>query len=325
MARIVRPLAFMSRPTILCPVDFSNASQGALRYAVAIAEHFGAKLTLLTVTDQLLSEAAELRAGATWLPERAEQELRRFLDLATSDRRPVEVALRVVTGKPAPAILKEAEADSADLIIMSSRGNSGARKLFFGATTERVLRETTIPVLVTPAHDAGPQNLEEARKKLHHVLVPLDFMGATSPQLDVARAIADGLGTTLLLAHVVEPLWFPTAVQPHASTRGTDRERRQRAEQFLVDAAGPASSDRKVELLTAFGDPAEEIAKIAADRNVGLVVMGLHASPRHGPRMGSVTYRVLCLAPTLVLALPPSDLSAAKAKFAAASTSAIGS
>jgi nucleotide-binding universal stress UspA family protein len=58
-------------------------------------------------------------------------------------------------------------------------------------------------------------------------------------------------------------------------------------------------------VLTAFGDPAEEIAKIAADRKVGLIVMGLHASPRSGPRMGSVTYRVLCLAPTLVLALPP--------------------
>ena len=48
MARIVRTLAFMSRPTILCPVDFSNASQ-ARAHRRAIAEHFGAKLTLLTV------------------------------------------------------------------------------------------------------------------------------------------------------------------------------------------------------------------------------------------------------------------------------------
>ena len=61
----------------------------------------------------------------------------------------------------------------------------------------------------------------------------------------------------------------------------------------------------KVEALTAFGDSAEEIAKIAADRQVGLLVMGLHASPLAGTRMGSVTYRVLCLAHTLVLALPP--------------------
>jgi nucleotide-binding universal stress UspA family protein len=189
---------------------------------------------------------------------------------------------------------------------MSSRGNSGVRKLFFGATTERVLRETTVPVLVTPAADAGPQNLDELRRRLHHVLAPIDYMGATSQQVGVARAIADALGTTLILAHVVEPLWFPTAVQPKLAT--TDNERRHRAEQFLIDAARPTAPERQVELLTAFGDPAEEIAKIAADRGVGVIVMGLHASARTGPRMGSVTYRVLCLAPTLVLALPPTGL-----------------
>ena len=61
----------------------------------------------------------------------------------------------------------------------------------------------------------------------------------------------------------------------------------------------------KAEALTAFGDPAEEIAKIARDRRVGLVVIGLHGSPVAGPRMGSVTYRVLCLAQVPVLALPP--------------------
>lgn len=52
--------------------------------------------------------------------------------------------------------------------------------------------------------------------------------------------------------------------------------------------------------LIAYGDPAEEIAKIARDWKAGLIVMGLHGSPILGPRMGSVTYRVLCLAPMLV-------------------------
>jgi nucleotide-binding universal stress UspA family protein len=61
----------------------------------------------------------------------------------------------------------------------------------------------------------------------------------------------------------------------------------------------------KPEALVAYGEPAEEIAKIANDRDAGLIVMGLHSSPVTGPRMGSVTYRVLCLAPRLVLAVPP--------------------
>ena len=312
----------MSRPTILCPIDFSVASRGALRYAIAIAEHFGARLSVLTVNDPLLSEAADLHMGAAWLTSRGERDMRRFIAQAVISRSTnLEIDVHVATGKAGEEILRRAHDDQADLIVMSSRGNSGVRKLFFGATTERVLRETEFPVLVTPAHDPGPADVEDVRSRVHHVLVPVDFMGATSQHLNVARAIADGLGTTVLLTHVVEPLWFATAVQPHLPN--TDNERRHRAELFLTDAAGPEHADHKIELLTAFGDPAEEIAKIATDRKVGLIVMGLHASPRSGPRMGSVTYRVLCLAPTLVLALPPSLTQGGKAsRLSAARTTA---
>ena len=45
-------------PTVLCPIDFSDASRAALCYGVAIADHFGARLTALTVEDPLLAEVA---------------------------------------------------------------------------------------------------------------------------------------------------------------------------------------------------------------------------------------------------------------------------
>jgi hypothetical protein len=40
--------------------------------------------------------------------------------------------------------------------------------------------------------------------------------------------------------------------------------------------------------------------------------MGLHGSPMLGPRMGSVTYRLLCMSPTLVLAVPPNHVGIAE-------------
>ena len=43
------------RPSILCPIDFSEASAGALRYAAAIAGHFATRLMVLTVEDPLLT------------------------------------------------------------------------------------------------------------------------------------------------------------------------------------------------------------------------------------------------------------------------------
>jgi nucleotide-binding universal stress UspA family protein len=83
-----------------------------------------------------------------------------------------------------------------------------------------------------------------------------------------------------------------------------DTERRSVAEEALDELVVPYSTNRP-EALIVFGDPAEEASKVVHNRQAGLVVMGLHGSPLLGPRMGSVTYRLLCLSETLVLALPP--------------------
>jgi universal stress protein A len=292
------------RPSVLCPVDFSDASRGALRYAAAIAAHFGATVTAVTVNDPILAETADIRLGSDWLATQCRRELKSFLadtfPAASLER--LEVRYEVATGKAAPEILRVARETDADLIVMSSRGLSGFRKLFFGATTERVLRETQVPVLVTPPSGTGPLSLEEAAAAIRRVMVPLDLVAPPNRQVDVARAIASTLDVPLLVAHVLEPLRSPVPLQTHLPS--VDVERRDRAEQELA-AVAAALEGVKVEALTAFGDSAEEIAKIAADRGVGLLVMGLHATPLAGSRMGSVTYRVLCLAHMLVLALPP--------------------
>jgi nucleotide-binding universal stress UspA family protein len=295
----------MLRPSVLCPIDFSIPSRAALRYGTAIAEHFCARLTLLTVNDPVMTEAAEMRMGAEWLPEDSERELRRFF-AETFEHRPVsqvELAFEVTTGQPAPEILRVARERACELIVMSTHGLTGIRKLFFGATTERVLRETNVPVLVTPPMEAGPLYLEDVGRMVRRVMAPVDLTAATARQVRVARGLAEGLDVPLLLAHVIEPVRFPVPARidvPHA-----DAERRGRAEQALDDLVATVPPRLKPEALTVFGDPAEEIAKIARDRQVGLIVIGLHASPLAGPRMGSVTYRVLCLTPTLLLALPP--------------------
>jgi nucleotide-binding universal stress UspA family protein len=61
----------------------------------------------------------------------------------------------------------------------------------------------------------------------------------------------------------------------------------------------------QVEPIVVMGDPSEEIITLVDARRSNLLVMGLHSSGLLGPRMGSVTYRVLCRTRALVLALPP--------------------
>jgi len=86
---------------------------------------------------------------------------------------------------------------------------------------------------------------------------------------------------------------------------GIDTNRRAVVEDALDELVATLPRRLRSEALVVFGDPAEETAQVIRDRQAGLVVMGLHGSPLTGPRMGSVTYRILCLTPALVLALPP--------------------
>jgi nucleotide-binding universal stress UspA family protein len=292
------------QPSVLCPVDFSESSRGALRYAAAIAAHFATRLTLLAVNDPLLQEADEM-AGFAHLTDDTMRDMERFVSetFASRPHGVADVRLEVATGKPAPEILRVSRDTHSDLIVMSSHGLTGFRKLFFGSTTERVLRETSVPVLVTPATDSGPDGLDGARQAARRVLAPVDLSAAMPHQLQVARALAEGLDVPLLVLHVVEPVRATSSASPRLPK--VEAERRYRAEQNLKRALEDMPARIKPEALIAYGEPAEEIAKFATDRDAGIVVMGLHSSPVLGPRMGSVTYRVLCLAHRLMLALPP--------------------
>ena len=295
-----------ARTSVLCPVDFSDASRGALRYAAVVANHLKAELIVLTVTDPLLTEAAELSASVEHLPEAINKELQRFTQKTFEGAvTPDAVRLEVTTGKPAVEILRVAKALPAGLIVMSTHGLTGVRKLFFGSTTERVLRETTVPVLLTPAQDHGPARPDDVKRLVKRILVPVDLSPATLEQVSSAKNVAAVLDVPVLLTFVVQPVHFAASGLPHMPN--LEVERRYRAERSLAELAHCIPENLRPEALVAYGDPAEEIAKVARDRDAGLIVIGLHASSMLGPRMGSVTYRVLCLTSTLVLALPPRD------------------
>lgn len=125
--------------------------------------------------------------------------------------------------------------------------------------------------------------------------------------MKVALGLSEALGVPLIATHVVEPVRSPLAAKLHLPS--IEVERRTRAEDALNELIATVPGKVNPEALVAFGDPAEEITKVARDREAGLIVAGLHGSPMTGPRMGSVTYRVLCLADALVLALPPAGVT----------------
>jgi nucleotide-binding universal stress UspA family protein len=64
--------------SILCPIDFSEESQNALRWAVALAAKYQSRLTVLNVVDQLLVRAAQARYGRDLPKAETEPALRKL-------------------------------------------------------------------------------------------------------------------------------------------------------------------------------------------------------------------------------------------------------
>lgn len=302
-----------ARPSVLCPVDCSDGSAGALRYAVAIAAHLSARLVVLTVEDPLLTEATDVGTGVLWSRGESEAELQAFAARTFGADSPILPTLvyDVAVGKPATETLRVARERACMLIVMNAHGLAGTRKLFFGATTERVLRETACPVLVTPPLDPGVVGLEDAKRLLRRIVVPVDLTPASWQQAQVAAQVAETLALPLIFVHVVEPLKSPLAARLHLE--GVEAGRRAVAEEGLEELVAALPRRLQMEGLVAYGDPSEELAKVARDRHAGLLVVGLHASPLLGSRMGSVTYRLLCLTHALVLALPPAAVASSTA------------
>jgi nucleotide-binding universal stress UspA family protein len=297
--------ATSNRPSIVCPVDLSEPSRTALNYAAAIADHFAARLLVVSVDDPLLAAAAK-EAGLGALSDETAGELKRFVDAAIPPPTPgrtasVEFVVRV--GTPATEILRLARESAAELIVMSSHGRRGINKKVLGATTERVLHETTTPVLVTPMNAPRVETMTDIIRHVQRIVAPVDFSDSTPHQVKVAAGIASGLGVPLLVAHVLESIYLPLRVK--LAMPGLDRDRRAAAEDELRGQLKRSGSPSSVETLVLAGDASWEIVGVTEARRAGLIVIGLHSSGQLGHRMGSVTYRVLCLTHALVLALPP--------------------
>src|SRR5829696_5609380 len=108
-------------PTVLCPIDFSEASRSALRYAALIAAQLGAGLTIATVNDPLLSDAADMSSGPGHMADLAGREMERFYHDTWPASPPAlaHVHFSLASGKPAAEILSIAAHSAASVIVMA--------------------------------------------------------------------------------------------------------------------------------------------------------------------------------------------------------------
>lgn len=131
---------------ILAPIDFSQPSKKALQYAVAAAKEFSAELILVHVT-QPYPLVPDLPAVTVELNEILKRDGVEKLKQLARTVTGVEFKEVVRVGNPAREIVAEAEAQNADLIIMSTHGRAGVAHWFIGSVAEQVVRLAKCPVL----------------------------------------------------------------------------------------------------------------------------------------------------------------------------------
>lgn len=139
---------------ILCPIDFDPNSVNALAHAAALAANSGATLYLLHVLhiNPLTTQgAAQGYAGKDFYDSQIEHARGRLEQCAQNIPAGVKLELAVEIGEPGNLIIAAQQRLGADLVVMATHGRRGLKHLVLGSIAERVVRESTVPVLTVRA------------------------------------------------------------------------------------------------------------------------------------------------------------------------------
>jgi nucleotide-binding universal stress UspA family protein len=144
---------------ILFAADFSEISEFAFDYALTLAKTFNSRLIIIHV----INEPVDLRGF--YVPhisfdtiEReialsAEKMMDKFCSKNTKDYDNYDKF--IVSGIPYEEILKKADEEKVDLLVMGTHGRAGIDHLLFGSTAERVVRKATCPVMTVRPPESG--------------------------------------------------------------------------------------------------------------------------------------------------------------------------
>ncbi len=287
---------------ILVGVDGSESAIDAAHSAASIARSFGSKVLALHVFRFPVADLADVGPWGLTIEQDAmdraaadsrgaiEQSVRRVFE---SLKIPIQFLHEVGFEPEVDTILRVAERDNVDLIIVGSRGLTGVSELFLGSVSSGVLHHATCPVLIvrgenTPCHTGTFRN----------VLLASDGSPCAQRAASYAVEMAKMAGTTLTVLNAYEDLYSVTAPGQVDAPISTS-EIGIYAKQWLEYVAQPVRELAKeagvhCTYVQEDGKPEETILKFADQHRADLIVIGSRGL-RGYQRMllGSVSNRVV--------------------------------
>jgi nucleotide-binding universal stress UspA family protein len=141
---------------VLWPTDFSSSAQKALPYVASLTMKYGAEIHVLYVIEDIAHhvswygefDKAHIDKIMQWANKSAKRRLDQICDKYLEGC-PLYIK-HIAVGNPALEILKLIKKEKVDLVVMASRGESGHFR--FGSVTEKVLKESSVPVTTIPVN-----------------------------------------------------------------------------------------------------------------------------------------------------------------------------
>ena len=268
---------------ILVPIDFTERSTQAARYAGSMAERFGAELVLTHVMEPVLLNYAMIEPKEELFQSseaagrrRIQQQLDEFAETEFAGR---QVARLVLEGDPADQILCASRREKADVIVMPTRGSSRMRQFLIGSVTAKVLHDAPVPVW-TGVHLHQNANFPEFR--FSEILCAIDFGSQAGAVVRYAARLAQEFSARLTVLHVAE-----------GSATGTHAR--------IQALLGPLRVEATVRVDA--GIPHKVVAATAGQMHADVVVIGRACSTGMMGRLREQAYGIVRDSPCPVLSV----------------------
>jgi nucleotide-binding universal stress UspA family protein len=255
---------------VLFLTDFSEPSAAALPFAVQVANSYEAKLHVLHVLTPVIPEACVEAIHAD--EELAQAEIAKI----DSQLKGFAHDTKMACGMGAWAAIEQAiRMQHIDLVVLGTHGRTHAQKLLLGSFAEEVLRRSSVPVLTI-----GPHVRKSATNgaMFGSVLFATDFSKPCEDAEPFALSLAEENEADLTLLYV--------APKPGVTEQGelAIADVIQRLNEIVPN---DAKNWCHASPLVRYGDPADGILEVAAERGADLIVLGVRDAAGH---LGAATH-----------------------------------
>jgi nucleotide-binding universal stress UspA family protein len=284
--------------TIILPVDFSTRAAATAAHARVMAKQFDATIVALHVMRpfQLAAEGVDVPSAAVldWYTQQKpllESQLEEFARIYLTGCK-VKTIFR--EGEPASEIIRAANEEKADLIMLSTHGYGPFRRFLLGSVAAKVLNDSHVPVLTGTHIDVPAGETEQIRS----IVVAVELDARASKLIAAGNSLAKAFGAELHVVHAspddgagvaqyMDPAWR-VEVAHQMKTR-------------LEEAVTTAAAAATIHVIP--GEAAKVVRQVAEDVKADLVVLGRHLDHSFLGRLRTHSYAIVREAGCPVLSL----------------------